>query len=95
MTPRMLDALLKRKERDQWNRELLFGQLASIFTNHSMSPPKKAASPSDFMPSEILKRKRKGLAVGDRKAIDEQARALISALMKQEKEGQKPNGGKP
>jgi hypothetical protein len=89
MTPRMLDALLRRKERESWNRELLFGQLVSVFINHSMSPPKKAASPADFMPSEILKRKRRGMAIGDRKVIDAQARDMISALMKQQDDGEK------
>lgn len=86
MTPRMFGALLKRKERERLDIEFLFGQQASISVNHSMSPPKKAAVPADYMPSEILKkieRQRLGPTREERLAIDRQARAFFTELKKQ------------
>ena len=41
------------RHREQIQRfELLAGIIASTIVNHSFSPPKKAVSPGDFMPSE-------------------------------------------
>jgi hypothetical protein len=55
LTPRQLDALIKRHERSMWNNEFLFAQLTSCVVNFSMSHPKKALEPRDFMPSEWAK----------------------------------------
>jgi hypothetical protein len=54
-TPRQLDALIQRHERSKEGTEFLFGQLTSCVVNFSMARPKKAVSPSDFMPSEWIK----------------------------------------
>lgn len=90
-TPRMLDALLKRHERNKEDLEFLFGQLASIFVNYSVCAPKTARSAADFMPSEMLRRywkKLRGPTREERLAIDAQARAFAMALMKQQEEGE-------
>jgi len=52
LTPRQFDALLKRKEHADTMQEFLFGQLASVTANFSMSRPKNPTTPQDFMPSQ-------------------------------------------
>lgn len=52
LTPRQFDALLKRKEHADTIQEFLFGQLASVAANFSMSRPKNPTTPQDFMPSQ-------------------------------------------
>jgi hypothetical protein len=89
--PRMFDALLKRHERKKEDQEFLFGQLASVYVNYSASAPKKAQSPADFMPSEMLKRywrKLRGPSKEERLVIDAQARALFAEIVKRRKEGE-------
>jgi hypothetical protein len=55
ITPRQLDALIKRRERETQEREFMLAQLTSYLINFSMCRPKKAVSPRDFMPSEWAK----------------------------------------
>jgi hypothetical protein len=55
LTPRQLDALIKRQERATWNTEFMLAQLTSCVVNFSMSHPKKALEARDFMPSEWAK----------------------------------------
>lgn len=94
MTPRMLGALLKRKERERQETEFLFGQLSSIFVNCSMSAPKKAVAPSDFMPSEMLKKiakKLRGPTQAERQAMSDHVREYFMK-MKRERESRGPQG---
>jgi hypothetical protein len=89
LTPRMFDALVKRHERATREREFMFGQLASIFINYSMARPKKPTKPTDFMPSEFAKEHAKRTrrpTKEERQRIDEQARDLIRALMKDQEQ---------
>jgi hypothetical protein len=65
LTPRQLDALIKRRERETQEREFLFAQLASVTANFGFHAPKEPISTKDFMPSEwargnvkVVKRKR-------------------------------------
>lgn len=91
MTPRMLDALLKRKERERLDTEFLFGQLSSLLVNYSMAAPKKAVAPADFMPSEMLKqiaKRRKGPTKEERLAIDAQVREFFMKLKKAKEQGE-------
>lgn len=84
LTPRMFDALVRRHEIATREREFMFGQLASIFINHSMARPKKPTKPTDFMPSEFAKehaRRTRRPTKDERQKIDDQARAMIRALM--------------
>lgn len=85
MTPRMFDALLKRKERENQERDFLFAQLASVYVNYSMAAPKNPVPPAEFMPSEIRKklaRKRNGPSREEREAVDRQTRAFFEELTK-------------
>jgi hypothetical protein len=51
----MMDALLRRLERAQREKELMPAQIAACVVNFSMAHPKKPVSPLDFMPSEWAK----------------------------------------
>jgi hypothetical protein len=46
-----MDAHNERLEYSEYREELMTGIIASTMANWSMHPPKKALSPSDFMPS--------------------------------------------
>jgi hypothetical protein len=52
LTPRQVDALIRRFERAERKTEFLFGQLASCVVNFSMGHPKNPVQAKDFMPSE-------------------------------------------
>lgn len=52
MTPRQLDALLKRNKQAVEHEQLLAGIIASTTANHSLNPPKTPCTPADFMPSQ-------------------------------------------
>lgn len=87
LTPRQLDALLKRRERETAEREFLFGQLASCVVNFGFCQPKEPAKPSDFMPSQRharprAARKRRSAAAG-RQQIADGLREVMRAVMGQ------------
>lgn len=55
ITPRQLDALLKRRRVETECTELLFGQLTSWIANTGFRTAEKPTTPTDFMPSQWAK----------------------------------------
>lgn len=89
LTPRQLDALVRQHERAIQEEEFLFGQLASLFVNFSMSHPKEPVSAKDFMPSEWAKRasrpsRRRPI---NRDLVVAQIKGMMEGLMKRGRDG--------
>jgi hypothetical protein len=85
LTPRQLDALVKRHERATQEREFLFAQMTSCIVNFSMARPKEPASAADFMPSEWTKKRRSPSSDptdAEQQMLANQLRGMFDALMK-------------
>jgi hypothetical protein len=86
LTPRQLDALVKRHERATQEREFLFAQMTSCIVNFSMVRPQEPVSAADFMPSEWAKKRKKSMSdeptETERQMIANQMRGVMEALMK-------------
>lgn len=59
LTPRQLDALVKRRRVEIESRELLFGQLTSWIANTGFRTVEKPTTAIDFMPSHWAKEAKK------------------------------------
>lgn len=59
LTPRKLDALLKRHKSSLQSTELLYAQIASAVYNTGFRATEKPTSPLDFMPSQWAKNSNK------------------------------------
>lgn len=77
LTPRKLDALLKRKKVAAEETELLFGQLTAAVINFSMCHPKEPIKIADCMPSRIGKPSGRGTTDHYRK-LDKKMRQEIA-----------------
>jgi hypothetical protein len=86
MTPRQLDALIKREERKERDNEFMLGQLTAVVGNFSMSRPKDPLKATDFMPSEWAKNtppiKPKRTTAKQRKEVADTCRFYLSAMAK-------------
>jgi hypothetical protein len=76
LNPRQLDALIKRKEQEDADKQFLFAQLTSAVINFSMCHPTEPTKPADFMPSEWLKIKGRKKDSKQRKVRVTRKRAL-------------------
>lgn len=82
LTPRQLDALIQRHERQTQGREFLFAQLCSCIVNFSMTAPEKRVKPADFMPSQWAHQAAKKPKRRTRKEIAAECRDVMQMLMK-------------
>jgi hypothetical protein len=84
LTPRQLDALIKRQEHGIRHSEFMLAQLTACVANFSMSHPKKPVDAKDFMPSEWAKvaEKEPKAKKRSRHAIAGEIRATMDAWMK-------------
>lgn len=88
LTPRQLDALLKRKKVETVANEYLFAQLTALVANTGFRSGKEPSKPSDFMPTEFHKTaprpvvKRKRMTKRERAAVDVGLRAMFPNLKK-------------
>jgi hypothetical protein len=86
LTPRQFDALLKRHLIDREYNELLFGQLTSWVANSGVRAPSKPFKPTDFMPSQWMKKaskpKRKRMTNKTRRELTAQIRAMFPVIKK-------------
>ena len=84
MTPRYLNALLKRRENNRHRDEFMIAQLTSWVANTGFRTTDKALSPQDFMigtPTGRPRRKRK--IKKERAAAQDEIRAYFRAFAKQ------------
>jgi hypothetical protein len=89
LTPRQLDALIRRHERASKEREFLFAQLTQSVVNFSPVHPKEPAKLQAFMPSEWVKPTAAVLAdptEDERRLIANQMRGIMHTLMKRNEE---------
>jgi hypothetical protein len=86
LTPRqfhvLTDAYEARRKYEEWHREFLNGIVAANIVNWSFSHPKRAAAPSDFMPSRITGKGKKSRRA-DPKAVVSGIRDWVDGLRKQ------------
>jgi hypothetical protein len=84
LTPRKLDALLKRHKSSLQSTELLYAQIASAVYNTGFRATEKPTSPLDFMPSQWAKKAAKKSAHSDSNApvrmTNKKRKALCSSL---------------
>ena len=78
LTPRQLQLLLERHRDGTRHQELLAGIVAATVANHSFAPPKQAAAPGDFMPSEWQRRHERPARL-NRRAVADQVRCFLKA----------------
>ena len=84
LTPRQFAALLARKREQREYHELLVGILASTVANYSMGAPKKSRVPSDFMPSQMGKRREAKPKRISRAKVADQVRSIFGGMVKQQ-----------
>ena len=82
LTPRQLDALIKRRERETQDREFLFAQLTAYTINFSMARPKAPVKISDLMPSEWAKARPPKIKRRRRAVVADELRLVMGHFMR-------------